>query len=101
MLAGHRRRAVGIALAHVEADIVLTGHVGRAVAVIAALSYVPIAYVAYQAMGWLFGPSGGHPPVANAPEWVYWLVFVFAVPLICIAIAWLCVWNAQCWIGRR
>ena len=71
------------------------------VAVIAALSYVPIAYVAYQAMGWLFGPSGGHPPVANAPEWVYWLVFVFAVPLICIAIAWLCVWNAQCWIGRR
>lgn len=49
---------------------------------IAALCYVPVAYLSYQIMGLIFGSSGGHPPVANAPEWVYWLVFAGGVPLV-------------------
>lgn len=63
------------------------------------LSYVALAWLGLIIISLSFEGSG-HPPLPNAPDWLYVLVFVVVAPVITISIGIMCAMFSQRKISR-
>lgn len=67
---------------------------------IALLAWVVLGYFVLGLMGAIFGWSG-HPALPSAPIEAYFIVYLIALPVICLIAGWRLLRWIESWIARR
>ena len=67
---------------------------------LAAGAWVVAGFLATAPLGAIYGWSG-HPSIPAAPNWVYYAVYLAALPALCLGGAWILVGALARLLGRR